>query len=157
MEAGAAMDGTVARGLMAVLVLSLAGCGTVRDSAVNPANWFGRAAEAPSRAAADAVDPRPLVAVTALEVASSAGGAIVEARGLPPAQGWWGADLVMVDDGDPATLAYELRAVPVPVARRIGPAPSRELVVAAFASDAALAGVRRIRVDGAGGARIAVR
>ena len=151
------MDGTVTRGLTAALILSLAGCGAVRDSRANPANWFGRAAEAPARAVEDARDPRPLVAVTALEVAPTAGGAIVEARGLPPAQGWWGADLVPLEDGDPATLTYELRAVPVPVARRVGPAPSRELVVATFASDIALAGVRRIRVDGAGGARVAAR
>jgi hypothetical protein len=151
------MDGSMARGLTAALILSLAGCDTIRDSAANPANWFGRATEAPTRAVEDVRDPRPLIAVTALEVAPSAGGAIVEARGLPPAQGWWGADLVAVEDGDPATLTYELRAVPVPVARRVGPAPSRELLVATFASDAALAGVRRIRVDGAGGARIAAR
>ena len=151
------MDGTMTRGLAAALILSLAGCGAVRESRVNPANWFGRAVEAPSVAIPDARDPRPLVAVTALAVSQAAGGAIVEARGLPPAQGWWGADLVAVEDGDPATLTYELRAVPVPAARRVGPAPSRELVVAAFASDAALAGVRRIRVDGAGGARIAAR
>ena len=151
------MDRMMTRGLTAGLILALAGCGAVRESRVNPANWFGRAAEGPARAVPNARDPRPLVAVTALDVAPSAGGAIVEARGLPPEQGWWRADLVPVEDGDPGTLTYELRAVPVPVARRVGPAPSRELVVAAFASDVALAGVRRIRVDGAGGARVAVR
>ena len=147
----------VARGAAAVLILSLAGCASVRESRVNPFNWFGGAERAPTRAVADARDPRPLVAVTGLAVAPAAGGAIVEARGLPPAQGWWGAELVEVADGDPETVSYELRAVPVPAARRVGPAPSRELVVAAFASDAALAGVRRIRVDGAGGALVAGR
>lgn len=147
------------RGLAAALVLALAGCGAVRDSAVNPLNWFGRSAPAAPAAATAAgpVDPRPLVAVTDLRVAPAAGGAIVEARGLPPTQGWWGAALVERPGAVPGTLAYTLRAVPVPVARRVGPPQSRELVVATFVTDRALAGVRTIRVDGAGSARVAGR
>lgn len=151
------MGAALTRGMGIVLILSLAGCGAIRDSRANPLNWFGRSSDAPTRAVVAANDPRPLVTVTELRIAPSAGGAIIEARGLPPVQGWWGADLVPVESGEAGTLAYEFRAVPAPAARRVGPPQGRELVVAAFASDARLAGVRTIRVDGAGGARVARR
>lgn len=151
------MHATTTRGLAAALILALAGCGAVANSRANPLNWFGGSSDAPARAVAVPYDPRPLVAVTELRAAPTAGGAIIEARGLPATQGWWGVELVPAASGDPATLAYELRAVPVPVAQRVGPPQSRELVVATFASNARLAGVRRVRVDGAGGARAVER
>ncbi len=145
-----------ARGLAAALILALAGCGAVRDSGANPLNWFGRPAAAPSAAVTVAGDPRPLTAITELRVSPSAGGAIVEARGLPPIQGWWGASLVPVP-ADAGTLAFELRAVPAEAGARAGPPRSRELVVATFVSDARLRGVRRVRVDGSAGALAVAR
>ena len=150
------MDALLARGLAAALILSLAGCGAVRGSGANPFNWFGRSAAAPSAVIPVAGDPRPLTTVTDLRALPSAGGAIVEARGLPPVQGWWGASLVPVP-ADAGTLAFELRAVPATGATRTGPPQSRELVVATFVPDARLRGVRTIRVDGATGARAVAR
>ena len=78
----------------------------MRDSKLNPFNWFGHSQEAPAvpqeTASGIANDPRQLVAqVTTLDVAETAGGAIVRANGLPPTQGWWKAELVAENHGEP--------------------------------------------------------
>ncbi|RSK31975.1 hypothetical protein EJA01_12060 [Rhodovulum iodosum] len=151
------------------LALALSACGRVRDSRLNPFNWFGGSTEesvaitatedggAPARAAAD---PRPLVAeVVQMRVERMPGGAIVHATGRPPRQGYWEADLVPVNDERPenGTLAYEFRAAQPPAPTRAGTAPSREITAGRFVSDQTLAGVRRIVVIGAGNRRTSSR
>ncbi|PRX32752.1 hypothetical protein SAMN05216257_10624 [Meinhardsimonia xiamenensis] len=152
---------TLGVALFAGLALSLGGCvqGLGR---LNPLNWFGQAEEVTVDAVeAETVrDPRPLVErVVALEIARRPGGAIVTARGLPPTQGWWAAELVPLGDELPVagTLAYEFRIAPPPVAKRVGPPRSREVVVARFVSDEKLEGVRAIQVRGRTNALVARR
>jgi hypothetical protein len=148
------------------LSLTLAGCGTVRESRLNPFNWFGRSTESPaSLTPAGGYDKaigdnRALVAqVTRFEVKPAHGGAILSAAGLPPTQGWWDAELVAENDGYPedGVLTYRfVVAEPLrgtPVARRVSTPESREVTVAKYISNLRLAGVRRIVVTGAGNAR----
>ena len=92
--------------------------------------------------------------VTAVTVRPLPGGVVVEARGLPPVQGYWDADLVLVGGGGrDGVLTYDLRIEPPIVAERVGPPASREVVTAVYASDAALRGVSAIRVRGLTGSR----
>jgi hypothetical protein len=138
------------------VMLALAACG---ESRLNPANWFGGSSEGGAVAVVDVVaDPRPLVSeVTSLTIDRTPTGAIVRARGLPPTQGWWAAELVPVDSEDPADVVYEFRVVPPP-----GPTPSstprsREIVVATFIPNQRLAQVRRITVQGQNSSRTSGR
>lgn len=142
--------------------VALASCGRVAESRLNPFNWFGGSTEqvatlAPAEGYADLpVDGRQAVAqVTALDVTRRPGGALVVARGLPPTQGWWNAELVALNDGVPVdgvlTLAFRVSAPPD--APRVSTPQSRELTAGTFLSDQALDGVRRIVVKGAGNSR----
>lgn len=156
----------LAPALTVASALALAGCsgGGGLLSGLNP---FARSEEvridgpaAPPGAAGRRVDDRGLVdQVTALSVTPMPGGAVIEARGLPPIQGYWDVGLVARNGGRPVggVLAYQLRVEPPEVARRVGSPPSREVVAAAFVSDAALEGVSTIRVEGLRSAREARR
>lgn len=146
--------------LMLITALAVAGCGRIRESRLNPFNWFGRSTPAPAAAAAvvgtDPGDGRALVAqVTAMEVTAQPGGAIVRATGLPPTQGWWKADLLALNGGEPVegVLTYRFVIVPPPGETRVSTPQSREVTAAVFVSDKALAGVRTITVQGAEGSR----
>lgn len=157
------MKTPVAAALAATLVL--AGCGGIRESRLNPFNWFGRSTEAPATLAREggpaAQDGRALVAeVTRMEVKRMPGGAIVSAAGLPPTQGWWDAELVSDSDGVPdgdGTLVLRFVVAPPPVPMRVSTPQSRELTAAYFLSDAALAPIRRIVVLGAQNSRASGR
>ena len=100
-----------------ILALVLAGCGRMRESRLNPFNWFGRSQETTVVATDPIVpgrpgDPRILVAqVTEMEVARHPGGAIVRATGLPPTQGWWDAALVAENNGEPVDGVLTYRFV----------------------------------------------
>jgi hypothetical protein len=143
-------------------VLVLAGCGTIRESRLNPVNWWGgSSSEAPSLAPRDGypetiADTRPLVAqVVTMQIDRAPGGAIVRATGLPATQGWWAADLVaevQTTGGHPVAengvMSFQFRILPPPVGTRSGPQQSREVTAAVFLSDQELAGVRTITVKG---------
>lgn len=148
------MQGRVVGGLAVALLL--AACG---ESRLNPFNWFGGSTEEDTVAVVEVVtDPRPLVAeVTALTIDRTPTGAIVRARGLPPTQGWWAAELVPVETEDPADVVYEFRVVPPPAATPVSTPRSREIVVAAFIPNLQLAQVRRITVRGQNSARTSGR
>jgi hypothetical protein len=149
------------------LSLALAGCAGLRDSRINPFNWFGksRATDATSLApeggyGAAANDFRILVdQVTRLEITSNPEGAIIAAAGLPPTQGWWDAELIAENDGFPVdgVLTYRfVVAEPVAgtaVSRRVLTPQSREVTAATFLSNIKLAEVRQIVVTGSGNAR----
>lgn len=80
-----------------VVALTVTACGTIRESRMNPRNWFGQAAEErPSLGrTSDTVDNRALVAqITALTIEPTSSGALVRAEGVTPTAGWWDAQLV---------------------------------------------------------------
>jgi hypothetical protein len=150
----------VHRRLIAALAVAsiLGACASVRDSRINPLNWFGRSTEAQAVAAAapqEAADPRlPLGQVTALAVEPVPGGAIIRATGLPTTQGHWDVSLV-ADPREEGSreLVYRFLVQPPLVPRPAGTPISREVTAAVFASDFRLEGVSRITVTAAGNAR----
>ena len=149
---------------IAALALALGACaGTGTGTDTEPRtggllaslNPFGQAREvslagpaAPPGLVLRRADARGLVdQVTGLSLGPMPGGAVIEAAGLPQLQGYWDAALVPVASGG-GTLVYELRVAPPGTVSAIGSPASREVVVAAYASDAALRGVRTIQVRG---------
>ncbi|NSX56263.1 hypothetical protein [Parasulfitobacter algicola] len=142
------------RSILSVLILGtcLAGCATVRESRVNPFNWFGNAQEetlqaAPERATTQ--DRRPMVSqIVSIEIDRTPGGAILRAVGLPPTQGYFAGDLVRVQNTDPGVLTYEFRIIPPRGTQRTSTQQSREVVVALFITDQDLQRASAIRVIG---------
>ncbi|NOX74335.1 MAG: hypothetical protein GXP03_12190 [Alphaproteobacteria bacterium] len=129
-----------------LLVSFVAACG---QSRLNPFNWFGRDKETRNAQNVEIVDPRGLVGeIIKLKVDRLPGGAIINAFGLPPTQGYWEAELVPLNDEfpDKGVLTYEFRLLPPGTRTDVGTKVSREVVVARFVSDQQLVGVRRIRV-----------
>ncbi len=128
----------------------LAGCSGVRESRLNPFNWFGASrASQVSTTTAEVSDPRVLVArVVSLRIDRLPGGAILRAVGLPERQGYFEAVLKPRNDEKPVkgVLTYEFRLMPPETATPAGTPRSREVLVGRFVSDQALAGVRVIRV-----------
>ena len=144
-----------------ILALVLAGCGRIRESRLNPFNWFGRSQPAAVAVTEPAVpgrpdDPRILVAeVTEMEVARQPGGAIVRAAGLPPTQGWWDAARVAENNGEPVdgVLTYRFVVDQPRGPARVSTPQSREVTAAAYLSDIKLANITQIVVLGAGNSR----
>lgn len=152
------MDRPMNRSLTAALiaVLALSACGTVRESRINPFNWFGSSAPAERVQVVTKapVDPRPLVAtVTELHIERYSTGAIIRATGQADSQGWWDADLVLVETDDPSQLVYDFRMKPPGKATPTGTARSREVTAATTITASKLENVGRITVQGAANAR----
>lgn len=145
--------------LIAVLCTALAGCGGVRESRLNPFNWFKKSEPRETIVLpAERTDSRPLVdSVLTLTVEPMPGGAIVRARGLTPTQGWWSAELVPLPLDDKGVLVYEFRLLPPTTRTDVNTPRSREVDVATYISDIKLDGVREIVVQGASNARVARR
>lgn len=145
--------------LAALSVVVLVGaCGTVRESRLNPFNWFGGSTEAtmtPAPQSGDAQDRRPLVEqVTGLVVEAIPGGAIVRATGLPPTQGYWSGKLV--EDkvaSTPQNLVFRFVLLPPPAQSPVSTVASREVRVATYLSDIRLAQLRQVTVTAANNAR----
>lgn len=153
--------------LMSALVLSA--CGRVRDSAVNPFNWFGGSETVETEADAEEVNPLipqkrnslldreeapyagTLVAdLTTLKIERVSGGAIIRVKGVASTQGAFDVRMQPENDDHEAVkgvLTYTLLAVQPPGFRQ-GPAQSREITAAVFRTDQELANVRTIRVVG---------
>ena len=152
--------------LMTALALTtvLADCGRIRDSRLNPFNWFGgsQAETAQSTTTPGEIsDGRQLVAqVTTLEVTRTNYGAIVRATGLPPTQGWWKAELKAANGGQPdekGVITYRFLVFQPPKATAVSTPQSRELTAAAFLSNTKLDAITRIVVEGASNSRSANR
>ncbi len=107
---------------LSVLML-VSACGKIRESRLNPFNWFGRSEVVQTAAPAKAEDGRPMVQqVLSMSVEPMQGGAIVRATGLPPTQGWWDGELVAREMGDDGAMIYDFRLVPpLQPGRRINP------------------------------------
>jgi hypothetical protein len=150
----------VARPLLTfVLCAALAGCGGLRESRLNPLNWFKPSAPRETIVLpAERADPRPLVdAVLTMTVEPIPGGAIVRATGQTPTQGWWAAELVPLPVDESGVLVYEFRLLPPTTQTDVNTPRSREVEVAIYISDIRLGPVREIVVQGAGNARSARR
>lgn len=138
------------RSILLFACLGLAACGT----AINPLNWFQGSddGDIPNFEIVDRVevtDPRGLVPeVLSLTVDQVPQGAIVQATGLPPTQGFWDADLVEVDRTD-GNLVYEFRILPPLRSTPQGTPQSREILAGTTLSVRELAGIRSITVLGA--------
>ena len=146
------------RAWVLVTVLALASCG-FGQSRFNPINWFGPPrVGAPVAVYTAPIDPRGLVAtVLTLKVEPYPGGAIVRATGLPPTQGFWDAALVLLPNDGKGHLVYEFRISPPKGQAPVGSQPSREVVVAANATEYQLQGITSIEVRSAANALSAHR
>ena len=161
------------RSLVTVLMISsltLAGCSGLRDSRVNPANWFGksqtvqRAAPVPGETTNPLIPEKrtsilqrksdaeryigtPIYAVEGVVIERSAGGAIIKATGLSLRQGAFDVRLWPENGGKPANgvLTYTLRAI-----QRIdtpqGPVQTRRVEAGQFVSSQTLDQVSEVRV-----------
>ena len=141
-----------------VALLALTGCG-FGQSRFNPFNWFGPPrVGTPVSIYTAPVDPRGLVAtVLTLKVEPYPGGAIIRATGLPATQGYWDAALVLLPDDGKGRLVYEFRISPPKTPAPPGSQPSREVTVAANATEFQLQTITAIEVQGAGNALSAHR
>ncbi|MCL4675891.1 MAG: hypothetical protein KJZ59_07685 [Pararhodobacter sp.] len=97
-----------------VMALAVSGCSTIRDSRVNPRNWFGASRDEPAQLGrvSATIDNRALVAqVTALSIEPTSSGALLRAEGLTATAGWWDAELVAENHGRPQGGVLTLRFV----------------------------------------------
>jgi hypothetical protein len=141
------------------LAATLAGCGGLRQSKLNPFNWFKKSQPRETIVLpGEKEDPRPLVdTVLSMSVEPIPGGAVVRARGVTPTQGWWDAELVARDPDEAGVLVYEFRLQPPTGRTDVNTQASREIDVAIYISDVKLESVREIVVQGATNARVSRR
>lgn len=164
------------KSVLAVLIGAtvLAGCGSVRESRLNPFNWFGRSSEVPvaEQGEVNPLIPKrgglfgerpprageittPMDQITALKVERVPGGAIIRATGVDPVQGAYNVRLVPADEKElpvKGVLSYRLERA-LPTRRSTGPVQTREATAARRVTDQTLRGVRTIRVEAARNAR----
>lgn len=153
-----ARDSQMRRTLTAVLITAtvLGGCGSIRESRLNPFNWFQRSQDSQMMAAvAEApADPRSLVAdVVDLTVEPYPGGAIIRARGLPPTQGYWDAELVARPLDENGVQVFDFYVFPPVIQMAANIPQSREINVATTLTDIKMENITQIVVQGANNAR----
>jgi hypothetical protein len=151
--------------LILIAALVLTSCGRIRDSRLNPFNWFGRGESQAIEGAADRnpLIPRrsllaaaeeqdlrqPIQQITLLTIEKNPAGAIIRAEGVSARQGAYELELRPVEDEEvPAdTLRYAFVAYQPPLA--VGTEASRRVVAATDVSNQDLLNIRRIEVVGA--------
>lgn len=157
--------------LFAVLTLSLSACGAIRDSRVNPFNWFGQsrsvATTAPEQtnplipkrggffsrggAEEEIYVGRPFEQITDLTVERIPGGAIIRATGLAARQGIYSVQLTPQNEEEEpvdGVLTYRLEGVRPKANTPVGTVPTREVIAGRKLTDQQLRNVRVIRVEG---------
>ncbi len=171
--------------LSALLVasLTLGGCAVVRDSAVNPFNWFGRSTSVPVETATADQQVNPLIPqrtgffrrrataketyvgepfgeVVDMTIERIDEGAIIRVTGRAARQGVYAVrlipeneDLLPVD----GVLTFRLEGIEPRRDMPQGAPQTREVVVAQKVTNQQLRGVRTIRVEGLTNARVARR
>ncbi|SNS58938.1 hypothetical protein [Antarctobacter heliothermus] len=160
--------------LFATLVLT--SCGAVRDSRVNPLNWFGRSQSAPvvvTDAEVNPLIPRrkesvfrqekdtsyrgtTLGEITELVIERRPGGAIIRATAVADQLEAFDLKLVEVEEESGAgTLTYAFRGLQP--RRTQGPVASRTHTAAVWVTDNQLRDVRVIQVKGARNVRTVKR
>lgn len=165
-----------------ILVLTLSGCGTVRDSRLNPFNWFGRDRSVPVQAAApEEVNPllpqerrglfaqaraeraiyrgQPVDVIKSMSIERVPGGAIVRAIGVSRFQNTYDVQLTPVSEDGPenGVLAFRLESIVPERPIAGGSERQREVIAAVSLTDQQLEGVRSIRVAGTENARVSSR
>lgn len=148
------MRKAVLAGLAAVMVVT--GCATVRESRLNPFNWFGRSQEqrAVAQAAAQVDGGRVQVdQVIALTVEPATGGAIVRAVGVPETQGWYKAELIREETEKEGEAVFRFVVKKPEGAVLTGTPMSREITAATFLTNFQLESIRTVTVTGAKNAR----
>ena len=139
--------------------LTLAGCGTIRESRINPMNWFGesRQSERPDLGRTSSViDNRPMVPeVSTLVIERTSSGAIIRAEAVMPTAGWWDPELLTENFGRPVdgvlTLRFVAAAPREPVAA--ANAAARTITAVHAINQADLDTIAEIVVTGEGNAR----
>lgn len=145
------------------MVLVLGACGSVRDSRVNPLNWFSRDSTetlAPRSGWTGQADRRALVPVVSeLEVIPTTGGAVVRASGVTATQGWWDVELRALNDARPVdgVLVYEFVVAEPRRATGTSTEASRTVTAGVKLTNSRLVGVRSIVVRGAQNQRSVAR
>lgn len=164
-----------------VATVTLGACGFVRDSALNPTNWFGRSTSVPV-SASDTTPVNPLIPtqtgvfarsreeaeyagipfdeIIDLQVERIPGGAIIRATGRAARQGIYAVQLTPVNEDElpvDGVLAYRLEGITPPRNTPTGTAPTREVTAARQLTQQELRGVTSIRVEGQRNARVARR
>jgi hypothetical protein len=154
--------------VLVVSALVLTSCGTVRESRLNPFNWFGRShstAVANSTAAANPLIPqrrasilRPeapaysgqlIGEISELLIERRPGGAVIRVSGVADRLGPFEAKLVKnEDETDADTLTYDMRAYQPanPTSQSEWP---RTVTVAVYLTDQEMRDIREIRVKSA--------
>ena len=166
--------------LILASTLILGGCGAVRDSRVNPINWFGTersAPPAPENSANPLIPTQSAIfsgfrrkeavydgqlfdQVTDLTIERVPGGVILRATGLAARQGNYAVQLTPANAEElpvGGVLTYRLEGKRPDAATPVGPRPTREVIAGRRLSDQLLAGVREIRVEAQRNALVANR
>lgn len=147
--------------LLLVAALILAACGGMRDSRLNPRNWFsGSQAEPTLGPVASTVDRRPLVpAVSALVIDRTSTGAIVRAEAVMPTAGYFEPELVAENNGRPVdgVLTYRFVAARPRQGVQVTADAPRTLTAAAVLTAFDLEVVQEVVVVGETGSRRARR
>jgi hypothetical protein len=154
--------------LFLALSLTITGCARLAESRLNPLNWFGRSTAVaaqpqdlrplvPAAALVAVTDTRPLIdQITTLSIDRTSDGAIIRATGIATTQGFYNAQLVLVE-AQGGTVTYAFRVATPTGFEAIGTAASREVTSATALSAAELAGISVVRVLAATNAREARR
>ena len=132
--------------ILSVVAISLAGCAT----RLNPFNWFGgdREERVSVEEVVEVLDNRQLAGeVLSLQADALPGGAIINAIGLPPTQGYWEADLVETSR-EGGNLTMEFRIFPPSTPTPAGTLRCREVLAGRYMSTQDLDGIRTIVVQG---------
>lgn len=158
-----------------ISALALGACGTIRDSAVNPANWFGNGSSAPApttktestnpllpaentglfskKRGQDAIyQGKPIDQITKLFIERVPGGAVIRATGITAKQGVHSVRLTpATEDETPVdgVLTYRLEGIDSTFAQNVGSAHTRTVVAARALTTQQLASVGTIRVEAA--------
>lgn len=149
------------RPIFALIALSLvlAGCSGVRQSRMNPLNWFGSSTEESQLGPVTLeTDNRALVAaVTALSIERTSSGALVRAEAQMPGQGWWDAQLIAENQGRPVDGVLTYRFVAAAPRQPALGGRAQTLLVATPVSEFMLAEISTVVVRGATNSRSARR
>jgi hypothetical protein len=154
-----------------VATMTLTGCGAVRDSWVNPMNWFGRSQ---AEAVPEGVNPLipqesrvkrralpyagvPVESIAEVTVEKIRSGALVRATGIAAREGAFEVRLVPVGAPEKGVLSYRLEAL-YPGNKTVRGAEQARTVTAALAlTEQQMEGVKTIRVIGETNARSSSR